>query len=53
MRTKERKVLDAADVLCGECPVIQKDDDLGQLCGMLKAMLLMGYDMTWFERFAK
>lgn len=27
MRTKERKVLDAADVLCGECPVIQKDDD--------------------------
>lgn len=30
-----------------------RDDDLGQLCGMLKAMLLMGYDMTWFERFAK
>lgn len=26
----------------------RRDDNLGQLFGMLKALLLMGYDMTWF-----
>lgn len=26
----------------------RRDDNLGRLFGMLKALLLMGYDMTWF-----